>query len=265
MPDPVQSPAMHGVDLWRVRVDRQAHAHARHWAQLDAGERRRASGYRHEADRLRYVISRGTLRALLGRLLQIEPASVAFGSGEFGKPFVAAHHGLHFNTSHSGDWVLHAFSSDVPLGVDVQALPPEPLDLEDFRRVLAAPELDRLRSLPMAQRRAVFVDLWVCKEAYVKAIGQGLNRTLRDICIAPLERGGYALLDDCDPGAGRGAWTLAMIDLGPAHAGCLVHPGPPRRLRIHDYAGDPDAGDGRAPSVAVERMPVLHTTAKCAE
>lgn len=238
MPDPAQGEATHGVDLWRVRVQDQAHAFAHHWRQLDAGERQRASAYHHEADRVRYVTSQGTLRALLGQRLQIDPARVAFGRGEFGKPFVAARRSLHFNTSHSGDWVLHGFSFATPLGVDVQAVAPGPFELEEFVPALAPQELDRLQSLPAAHRSAAFIDVWVCKEAYVKAIGQGLNRARQDICIGPLEGGGYGLRHDRNPpGAGGAgdAWTFVMLDLGPAHAGCLAHPGPPRRLRIRDY------------------------------
>ena len=246
MPESVQDQATQGVDLWRVRVAEQVHAFAHHWRQLDASERQRASSYHKEADRLRYVISRGTLRALLGRQLQIEPARVAFGASEFGKPLVAAHHGLHFNTSSSGAWVLHGFSSASPLGVDVEALLPDPLELAEFDHVLAPQELNRLLALHAARRSAAFIDLWVCKEAYVKANGQGLNRTLRDICIGPLDGGGYGLLHDRNPSDAGAAWTLAMIDLGPAHAGCLAHPGPPRRLRIRDYTADPDR--------AVQRM-----------
>ena len=239
MSESVQSEATHGVDVWRVSVATQVHAFAHHWRQLDAGERQHASSCHNEADRLRYAISRGTLRALLGQRLQIEPARVTFGSGEFGKPFVSAQHRLHFNTSNSGDWVLHGLSSATPLGVDVEALLPDPLELEEFDRVLARQERNHLLSLPTARRSAAFIDFWVCKEAYVKAIGQGLNRALRDICIGPLEGGGYELLHDRNPGGSGGAWTLVMIDLGPTHAGCLAHPGPPRRLRIRDYTDDP--------------------------
>lgn len=223
-------------------MDEQRSALADHWQRLDAGERQRASGCRLEADRLRYVISRGTLRVLIGRQLQVEPASVAFGSGEFGKPFVAEHHGLHFNTSHSGDWVLHALCTSTPVGVDVEALLPGRLDLEDFGHALAPQELERLRSLPEAQRSAAFGDIWVCKEAYVKAIGQGLNRSLPDICVGPLEGGGYGVILDRNPGGAGGDWTFAMLDVGPAHAACLGHPGRPLRVQVRDYGGDPAGG-----------------------
>jgi 4'-phosphopantetheinyl transferase len=230
------------VDVWRVRVDEHSHALADHWQLLDANERQRASGYRREADRIRYVISRGTLRGLVGRQLQVEPARVAFGIGEFGKPFVAEHHGLHFNSSHSGDWVLHALSTAAPVGVDVEALLPGRIDLEDFSHALAPRELERLLSLPVAHRNAAFADIWVCKESYVKAIGQGLNRALADICVGPLEAGGYGLLFDRNPGGAGGVWSFAMLDLGPAYAGCLAHPGPPLLVRVLDYEGDPAGG-----------------------
>ncbi len=232
------------MDLWRVRVSEQAHALAVHWQRLDAAERQRAASFRNEADRQRYVVARGTLRALLGNALNIAPHELTFGRHEFGKPFVASHPGLHFSSSRSGDWVLHGLSTDIPLGVDVEALPHGPLELELFGQVLAPQELARLLALPAARRKLAFIELWVCKEAYVKAIGQGLNRTLGAICIAPLEGGGYTVLHDENPEASAGPWTLVMLDLGPAHAGCLAHPGSPRELGLHDYS-DPQPRPSR--------------------
>lgn len=231
------------VELWRVRVGDQVRAYAEHWHALDASERHRASSFRNEADRQRSVIARGTLRVLLGHRLQIEPPDVSFGSNDFGKPVLATHQALHFNTSHSGDWIIHGLSATTPLGVDVQAQLPEPFVPDDFDRVLAAPELERLRSLPASSRRAAFTELWVCKEAYVKALGEGLSRALGEICIAPLEHGGYALLRDQNPGGMAGPWTLCMIDFGTGYAGCLAYPGAQRSVRLLDYS-ESSAGTG---------------------
>jgi 4'-phosphopantetheinyl transferase len=97
---------------------------------------------------------------------------------------------------------------------------------------LAPQEMSRLRALPSAQRSAAFTELWVCKEAYVKALGEGLNRSLRDIFIAPAPGGGYALQHDR---AGTAlSWNFVMVDVGLAHAACLAYPGSKRPLHIHD-------------------------------
>jgi hypothetical protein len=50
------------------------------------------------------------------------------------------------------------------------------------------------------------------------------------------------LLFDRNPGGVGGVWSLAMLDLGPAYAGCLAHPGPPLLVRVLDYEGDPAGG-----------------------
>jgi len=47
-------------------------------------------------------------------------------------------------------------------------------------RALAAPELNYYRALPEAARRAAFFTIWARKEAYLKALGEGL-------AIAPVE------------------------------------------------------------------------------
>jgi len=235
------------VELWRVRVGDQVRAYAEHWHALDAGERHRASSFRNEADRQRFVIARGTLRVLLGHWLRIEPSAVSFSSNDFGKPTLATGHPLHFNTSHSGNWIVHGLSSAGPLGVDVEAGLPEPFAPDEFERVLAPAELERLRSLPASRRSAAFTELWVCKEAYAKALGEGLSRALGEICITPLEHGGYALLRDQNPGGIAGPWTLCMIDFGTGYAGCLAYPGTRRSVRLLEYSeGAPGAGLPRA-------------------
>lgn len=225
------------VDVWQVDVEEHRQAFPHHWQWLDLPERQRARGFLHEADRLRYVISRATLRVLLGRELQARPDRLRFGRSEFGKPFVAGGDGPHFNSSHSGAWVLHAFSNGTPVGVDVEALTAEPFELDAFDQVLSRPERQRLLELPAARRKMAFMELWVCKEAYVKAIGEGLNRNLGAISIGPLESGGYEVLDDRNPGGTGGRWTLTLLDVGPAHAACVAHPGQPVGLRLRKYTG----------------------------
>ncbi len=234
MPDSKATETTPHVDLWRVFVPHQLPAFAAHWRRLDASERQRAAGFHRDADCQRYVISQGSLRGLLGRQLGIEPERVAFGRGEFGKPLLARRPVLHFNTSHSGDWIVHGFSAAAALGVDVEAIPPEPINLQDYTHVLTAHEFARLRSLPPALRNQAFINTWVRKEAYVKATGHGLSKPLGDICIEALEGGGYGLLHDHHPDTACDDWNWLMLDLGPGCAGCLSYPGPPLAVHIQD-------------------------------
>ncbi|HJV61617.1 MAG TPA: 4'-phosphopantetheinyl transferase superfamily protein [Albitalea sp.] len=221
------------IDMFRVRIAEHAPAIARHWQRLDAVERERALGYVHEADRNRFVVARSTLRELVGRRSGLEPAQVRFVTNAFGKPGLAPPAALHFNTSHAGDWVLHALSADAPVGVDVELIPTEPMPPEDFEQVLAPCERQRIVSLPTLQRTPALIALWACKEAYAKACGEGLNRSLVDICIGPFEEGMGMVQDNrqFDRGA---SWRLAMVDVGDAYVGCVAAQGEALRLRVHD-------------------------------
>ena len=221
--------------MWRIRVAQQALRFSEHWQCLAASEREQALSYHHDADRDRFVVARATLRQLLCRRLDLDPTQVAFVVNEFGKPRLAPPHSLHFNTSHAGDWVLHAFSTSSAVGVDVEPIPTDALPIEDYDDVLAPQELRELLSLSTAQRGRAFTTLWVCKEAYVKAWGQGLNRSLREICIGPCVDGKVGVLHDSNPGGVASEWQLAMLDVGPDHAACVACSAPAPPLRIFDF------------------------------
>lgn len=225
------------VDLWHVHVPHHLCALEAHWQRLDASERQRAASFHREADRQRYVISQGSIRRVLGQRLGVDSAHLTFERGEFGKPFLATHPALHFNTSHSGDWVVHGVSASTPLGVDVEAIAPGPIDLQDFRHVLTAHEFERLSALPATRLNPAFISTWVRKEAYVKATGHGLSKPLGDICIELLEGGHFGLIHDHHPQPPGTGWNWQMLDLGPDHVGCLAYPGRP--LTVH-LRGDSD-------------------------
>ena len=229
----------HQVDLWTVRIEEQLPAMSQHWRMLDEGERHRASRYRHEADRTRFVVARATLRCLLGHRLQLSPQSLVFHNNPFGKPTLPAPHGLHFNTSHSGDWVLHAISASAPVGVDVEAITADWHALQPLDNVLAPAEREWLLSLHERERSAAFTAIWVRKEAYVKAQGQGLSLALHEIDVLPV-RGG-APERPTEQGRERElsseALSLCPLQLGAGYAACLAYLGPQPLLQIQRYQG----------------------------
>lgn len=209
---------------WRARMCVEATHIDTHWRHLDQTERLRAARFRAESDRLRFIVARSSLRQLLGRRLGLPAHEIAFASNAFGKPILRnARAPLHFNVSHSGDWVLIALDAAAPIGIDVEAIRPELACLDDFDSVLSARELHFLRALPPARRAAAFARIWVRKEAYVKALGEGLNRGLRDIDVdmdalhmRPYEDA-YA-----PPTRAPAGWRFEDVRLDAQHAACLV-------------------------------------------
>lgn len=98
-----------------------------------------------------------------------------FGTGEFGKPYLLGHPGLHFNLSHSGGWVVCAVSSS-PVGIDVEEI--RPVDFDIARRFFSRSEYDDLMQREPADRLDRFYNLWTVKESYVKMNGHGLSQPL---------------------------------------------------------------------------------------
>ncbi len=107
------------------------------------------------------------------------PHPLPLHKDERGKPFFMGFPSRHFNLSHSGDWAACVLS-DKPVGVDLQLHRAQP------RRV--AQRFTPQEQAWLEQNPAGFFDLWVKKEAYLKALGTGLTRRLDSFFVLPLER-----------------------------------------------------------------------------
>lgn len=182
------------IHLWAVRLDPPHEQAERLGRALSLDERQRAERFRFDRHRRRYVVGRGALRALLAGYLGTRPELVAFGYGPRGKPFLAAPpagtpEGLFFNLSNSDELALVGFVRGTEIGVDVEFLKPMP-DLEQIaERFFSESERLVLRRLPEHQKREAFFNCWTRKEAYLKAVGEGLAAPLDsfDVTLAPGE------------------------------------------------------------------------------
>lgn len=141
---------------------------------LCARERERAERFHFQADYERYVAARAALRLQLGALLGCDPKSLLFQYTSYDKPILEKC-GIEFNLSHSGDWVLFAFTGCGEVGVDIEKIRPIP-DMRDVAKVnFAASEFALWESTPEADRVAAFYRCWTRKESFIKAIGEGLS------------------------------------------------------------------------------------------
>lgn len=91
---------------------------------------------------------------------------------DMGKPYLE-NYPLHFNVSHSGDYLAIAVSEN-SVGVDIQ----EPKYIKDgmFRKVVQPEE----EGLIGEKKERDFLRLWTLKESFVKAEGKGLRISLKD-------------------------------------------------------------------------------------
>ena len=119
--------------------------------------------------------SRGLLRELLGRYLQLEPALLRFIVGEHGKPTLTGANSLPFNMSHSGELALYAFSDAGAVGVDVEVARRPVDEVAIAARMLGVGVARRLQALDPATRRREFLRAWAGHEAELKCLGVGIG------------------------------------------------------------------------------------------
>jgi 4'-phosphopantetheinyl transferase len=181
----VTGPAPRHVQLWGGDLDTMPMPEPGAW--LSADERARAARYRFERDRRGFERRRAWLRQLLGGYLGLHPGRVRLQYGAHGKPAVADHPWLHFSLSHAGGRVLCALAAGRRIGVDLVRGRPEPRDDAVARALFAPGEIAGLQALPPAARGPAFHRCWTRKEAYVKALGEGLARPLHtfEVSLAP--------------------------------------------------------------------------------
>ena len=146
-------------------------------AALSTDEISRAEKFHFAEHRERWQSTRGVLRLLLARYLKEPATEIAFEYGAQGKPKLKhpANSNLHFNTSHSGDFAVFAFTRAGEVGVDIECVRDEMPRRDDIvRRYFAPGEQRQLFALPEPERARAFFKLWTRKEAFVKARGTGL-------------------------------------------------------------------------------------------
>jgi 4'-phosphopantetheinyl transferase len=132
-------------------------------------------------DEARFVITRATLRVLLGQALVLSPTAVAIGYNAFGKPQLADAGSLKFNVSHSGDVALIALADGAAIGVDVEQRG-DGISAQALLDQIASPnEQAALSVLPNPDRTPALLRLWTLKEALLKAQGLGFQRDPRTI------------------------------------------------------------------------------------
>jgi 4'-phosphopantetheinyl transferase len=233
-PRAAHAPAAGEVHIWVVRLDLGAPALQALRATLSPDELARAERFVFRRDRERFVAARGTLRAVLAHYADVPPGALAFDYSAYGKPALRGGGTLQFNLSHAGEMAVIGVAREREIGVDVEAIRPAFAGEEIAARFFSPAEIAALRALPPEQRAIGFFNCWTRKEAYIKALGEGLSHPLDsfDVSLAPGEPA--ALL------AVRGApaveWSLYAFVPSPGYVAAAAVAGRDHRLVFSDLA-----------------------------
>lgn len=135
-------------------------------------------------DRQTYLVSRGLLRFLLGKYLNISARDIRFDYNPFGKPqidFLPSEE-LFFNVSHSGEFCLIGLSRSNQIGVDIELIKPVDYDFLS-KNVFSKAELAEFQSIPNNIKSKAFYCGWTRKESFIKGIGKGLSFPLKNFSV----------------------------------------------------------------------------------
>ena len=117
----------------------------------------------------------------------------------------------------------YAFTLGCELGVDVEEL----RELDDpesiAARFFSTAEVSELLSLKPQDRGLAFFCCWTRKEAYVKAIGDGLAIPLNRFQVTLLPRAPTRFVQIARDMGTASDWTLHHLELAPGYVGALAY------------------------------------------
>jgi 4'-phosphopantetheinyl transferase len=217
------------VHVWRVALDTAVYQLGSLRELLASDEIRRMQNFHFSRDRDRFGFVRGILRVLLGVYLQIPPKQIEFHYTAYGKPILALGQidtALNFNVSHSHELALLAFTRGRAIGVDLENIRPEIAREKIAERFFSPQETATLRMLPDHLQPRAFFNCWTRKEAFVKATGDGLSRSLDQFSMSLVPGEPALLLNIQGEPQEHSNWLIQELDAGPDYAAALAVHGP---------------------------------------
>lgn len=176
---------------------------------LSTDEQQRAQKTIKSNTRATYTTAHAAIRQILAQQLQILPQDIELVCEPHGKPALKQAACLHFNLSHTKDYALLAISDLSPVGVDIEICKQTRDILAIAKRFFSQAEHEWLASTAIEQRFDRFYQLWCHKEAYLKALGLGLQGGLSSFSLSPDD-----LISDCSiSDDNKLVWSLRALNV----------------------------------------------------
>jgi len=209
------------VHVWLMELDRPPLAPARLSTTLSADERQRAARFHNPHTGARYATLHLQLRRLLAHYSGIPAAALQFALGKQGKPLLRQHP-LHFNSSRSSQLGLVAICADAEVGIDIEHHRPVIDHQPIARSYFSSAERAALAALPANRQISAFHQIWTRKEAYLKALGVGLTRSLDGFSVCSAGKLLPAHIDDHSDASVQARWQLHDLLTAPDFSATLA-------------------------------------------
>ena len=189
---------------------------------LSADERQRAQRFYFPRDRARFIAARAILRKLLSQYSQISAEQLQFQYNAHGKPELIQAPNLQFNLSHANTKALIAVTYAPTVGVDVEYCEKE-LDIEGIaERFFTANEYQIIKNLTGSAKKQAFFTGWVRKEAFLKALGEGLAYSLAKVEVTLLPHEPARIIALYDAAQSSADWSMFVLPKITGYAAALV-------------------------------------------
>ncbi|AVQ44876.1 4'-phosphopantetheinyl transferase family protein [Clostridium botulinum] len=179
---------------------------------LNKNELKMAESFYFEEDKMRYMTGRILTKILSAYYLEIKSEEVFIEQDFYGKPFIVCHKEkrLYHNISHSGKYVLLVFTYSGLVGIDVE----EEKYFLEYKELAKNFHKEEYSKICKSSDIHEFYRVWTAKEAYVKAIGKGLQINLNSFNVR--EDGIY------QGGKKLEAWDLFVFKVADRYTTALV-------------------------------------------
>jgi 4'-phosphopantetheinyl transferase len=193
------------LHVWHYQLKHEDYLHELENPVLSEEEKARCSEFVYEKDKVRYICNHVFRRGVLAQYLGIKPAEVQYCYTDFGKPFFSFGE-IQFSHSYRADIGLLAVNYKNETGVDIEQKKQlqDVVTFSDFSFSAAEKELI------FANNRfdeSMFFTFWTFKEAFIKAIGTGLNADIRQFDLADFMEHETKVLDFGD----HTNWTIKKL------------------------------------------------------
>lgn len=213
---------------------------------LSGDEHLRAEQFHFERDKKRFIAGRGLLRLILGNYLHIEPSQLQFCYGLYGKPYLTGKFDectIRFSVAHSHEFAVYAFTLGRDIGIDLEHARILPEADKIAARLFSTQENAAWLRLPTEQKQDAFYVCWTCKEAYVKALGNGLAQPLGQLDVSSLLRepaqSSWVILDPAE----KLHWFFETLVPAPGYISTLAIPVSEYSLSCFKWIAIPKTSD----------------------
>lgn len=182
---------------------------------LDSKETERANKYYRKKDKSRFIICRSLLKLLLSIHTKITLSDIKIDYFKNKKPYLSSNPSVYFNVSHSEEFGLITISNH-PVGIDIEFINLDYKLMNTLEYIFNKEEISYINNAQ--DKTLAFYSLWTRKEAFVKALGKGIDD---DFSKVPSLDGTHTL--DISIFKNNKNWKIQGFELNKKYIGAIAY------------------------------------------